>query len=146
MFEQQLPADFYPAVDEVTSDSDAASSSSSSSDSGTTTPPPPPTNATSSKKRNPETAYSRYLTIDAAQGQESFMVVMDGSFQHRDEIGFVTDRGRCNVAMTRAKGVFWVIGGSMECRRAANRAKPLSPFPKLKMQMGRLGRVHKIVL
>ena len=26
--------------------------------------------------------YRRLLTIDSAQGQESFMVIVDGSFQH----------------------------------------------------------------
>lgn len=29
----------------------------------------------------------RVTTIDSAQGQESFMVVMDGSFQYRDWMG-----------------------------------------------------------
>lgn len=29
----------------------------------------------------------RVLTVDASQGQESFMVIFDGSFQHADVIG-----------------------------------------------------------
>ena len=29
----------------------------------------------------------RVLTVDASQGEESFMVVFDGSFQHGDVVG-----------------------------------------------------------
>lgn len=55
----------------------------------------------------------RVLTVDSSQGEESMMVVFDGSFQHGNRIGFMVDRGRSNVAITRAKEVFWIIGGSM---------------------------------
>lgn len=58
----------------------------------------------------------------------------------------MTDRGRCNVAMTRAKGVFWVIGGALDLKNQRNRPKALSPFPKLKRQMAREGKVHRIKL
>lgn len=58
----------------------------------------------------------RVLTVDASQGQESFMVIFDGSFQHGDVLGFVVDKGRINVAITRAKEAFWIIGGSMQLR------------------------------
>lgn len=164
--EQELPVSWYPSIDEIASDADGASNGSSSSSSGRSSPNPPA--ATGGKKRNPETAYSRYLTIDAAQGQESFMVVMDASMQQRDDVGtsslsdlptthspativltpgppgFMTDRGRCNVAMTRAKGVFWVLGGALDLKNPRNRPQALSPFPKLKQQMGREGKVHRI--
>lgn len=56
----------------------------------------------------------------------------------------MVDRGRCNVAMTRAKGVFWMIGGALGVLNPCNFAKPLSPFPKLKQEMEVLGRVHKM--
>ena len=54
----------------------------------------------------------------------------------------MTDRGRCNVAMTRAKGVFWMIGGALEALRERNNGMELSPFPKLKQEMQQMGRVH----
>ena len=91
------------------------------------------------------------------------MVIMDGSFQHRDERqmgmflnilskfetivltigGFMTDPGRCNVAMTRAKGVFMIIGGALDLRYRDNANDPLSPFVKLKKFMEERNRVHK---
>lgn len=55
----------------------------------------------------------RVLTVDSSQGEESMMVIFDGSFQHGNRIGFMVDPGRTNVAITRAKEVYWVIGGSM---------------------------------
>lgn len=55
----------------------------------------------------------RVLTVDSSQGEESMMVIFDGSFQHGNRIGFMEDRGRTNVAITRAKEVFYVIGGNM---------------------------------
>ncbi|EMC93486.1 hypothetical protein BAUCODRAFT_243573 [Baudoinia panamericana UAMH 10762] len=55
----------------------------------------------------------RILTVEASQGEESTMVVLDGSFQFGDAIGFMDDKGRCNVALTRAKEVLWVLGGRM---------------------------------
>ena len=58
--------------------------------------------------------------------------------------GFMTDRGRCNVAMTRAKGVLWILGGALDLKDRRNVDEPLSPFPKLKKQMEKVGRVHKM--
>ena len=52
------------------------------------------------------------------------------------------DRGRCNVAMTRAQQVFWVLGGPLKLRRSDNAAEPLSPFVKLKRQLELTGQVH----
>ncbi|KAF2725750.1 hypothetical protein K431DRAFT_299492 [Polychaeton citri CBS 116435] len=63
----------------------------------------------------------RIVMLDASQGQESFMVIFDGSLQFADRLGFLLDAGRCNVATTRAQGVFWMIGGRMSYRR---RSKP----------------------
>jgi superfamily I DNA and/or RNA helicase len=50
--------------------------------------------------------------------------------------GFTKDPGRCNVAMTRAKEVFWMLGGPLSYGT-------LSPFPKLKVLMGVKGQVHR---
>lgn len=64
------------------------------------------------------------ITVDSAQGSESTMVIFDGSFQHGDIVGFLSDRGRANVAFTRAKECFWIIGGSMGLRFPHNPEKP----------------------
>jgi len=56
----------------------------------------------------------------------------------------MTDRGRCNVAMTRAQGVFWIIGGALEVKNPRFAGEELSPFPKLKKEMEQLGRVHRM--
>lgn len=53
------------------------------------------------------------LTVDASQGSESMFVIFDGSFQNSNAVGFMEDKGRANVAITRAREVFWIIGGSM---------------------------------
>lgn len=39
------------------------------------------------KVRHPDTFYPRCLTVDASQGLESLMVILDGAFQHCDRIG-----------------------------------------------------------
>lgn len=57
--------------------------------------------------------FPQILTVDASQGAESMFVIFDGSFQHSNAIGFMEDKGRTNVAITRAREVFWIIGGSM---------------------------------
>lgn len=70
---QDLPASFYPSIElapHVQTEDDQAPIR------GTPSP-------TGGRKRNPETAYTKCFTIDSAQGQESFMVIMDGSFQVR---------------------------------------------------------------
>ena len=54
------------------------------------------------------------------------------------------DRGRCNVAMTRAKGVFWMLGGSLRPSRPGRLRGLLTPFPKLKREMEGSGRVHRL--
>lgn len=50
----------------------------------------------------------------------------------------MTDPGRCNVAMTRAKEVFWMVGGPLD-KKGSNpftRHKAcMSPFPKLKLRV-----------
>ena len=58
----------------------------------------------------------------------------------------MTDRGRCNVAVTRAKGVYWIVGGDLGLAHPGNRFDPLSPFPKLKNEMAKLKRVHKLAV
>ena len=50
--------------------------------------------------------------------------------------GFMKDRGRCNVAMTRAKEVFWVLGGPLGLKHPWFAHEPLSPFPKFEERDG----------
>lgn len=57
-------------------------------------------------------------------------------------VGFMDDRGRSNVAMTRAREVFWIIGGPLTAIRTSSNVP--SPFPKLKREMERQGKVHKL--
>ncbi|KAK5119587.1 hypothetical protein LTR85_007416 [Meristemomyces frigidus] len=85
----------------------------------------------------------RVLTVDASQGDESFMVFFDGSFQHGDMIGFMKDAGRANVAVTRAKEVFWMIGGNMKYRFPDSRFKAESHMKRYKMEIGADGRSHR---
>ncbi|KAI5360372.1 putative P-loop containing nucleoside triphosphate hydrolase, DNA2/NAM7 helicase-like protein [Septoria linicola] len=58
--------------------------------------------------------YPRTMSIDAAQGQKATMVILDGSMQYADQLGFMADHRRSNVAMTRATDFFWAIGDSMK--------------------------------
>lgn len=160
--QDNLPRSWYPDVEELPADATTTTTSSSSSSSGRGTPP------TAIRKLNPESAYTKCHTIDSSQGQEAFMVVIDGSWQHCDGIGkhissstrpahrnlpltnffsftgFMNNRGRCNVAMTRAKGVLWILGGSLRPSRPHRTREIDTPFPKLKRQMERLGRVHRL--
>ncbi|KAF7198435.1 Helicase SEN1 [Pseudocercospora fuligena] len=91
--------------------------------------------------------YPRILTIDASQGQEATMVIMDGTLDYRDKISkHMTDPGRCNVAMTRAKEVFWMIGGPLDKKEPYRRRRNdgMSPFPKLKFRVLQpYGQVHQ---
>ena len=54
------------------------------------------------------------------------------------------DRGRCNVAMTRAMGVFWILGGPLQHRDWVDGDDKVSPFVKLKRKMERRDRMHKL--
>ncbi|TKA51732.1 hypothetical protein B0A55_13356, partial [Friedmanniomyces simplex] len=83
------------------------------------------------------------LTVDASQGQEASMVVFDGSCQHSDNMGFVNDDGRCNVAVTRAKEVFWVIGGSMEVKQVSNSHLKPAALVKYKRELAGMGKCHR---
>lgn len=38
-------------------------------------------------RKTTDSWYPKVVTIDGSQGQESFMVVVDGSFQKRDRMG-----------------------------------------------------------
>jgi hypothetical protein len=84
----------------------------------------------------------RVLTVDASQGQESFMVIFDGSCQYGDILGFVDDVGRCNVAITRAQEVFWMIGGSMRLKHGD---RPLALITKYKRELEEAKRVHRFM-
>ncbi|KAK5167170.1 uncharacterized protein LTR77_007900 [Saxophila tyrrhenica] len=58
----------------------------------------------------------RIMSVDGSQGDEAFMVFFDASAQQGHRVGFMQSENRFNVAITRAKGVMWMIGGSMRCR------------------------------
>ncbi|KAK0260293.1 hypothetical protein LTS09_005109 [Friedmanniomyces endolithicus] len=83
------------------------------------------------------------LTVDASQGREASMVVFDGSCQHSDCMGFVNDDARCNVAITRAKEVFWVIGGAMNSRRVENSHRKPATLAKYKHELTLMGKCHR---
>ncbi|KAK4548272.1 hypothetical protein LTR36_010142 [Oleoguttula mirabilis] len=85
----------------------------------------------------------RVLTVDSSQGDESFMVFFDGSFQHGDTIGFMEDPGRCNVAVTRAKEVFWMIGGDMQYRFRDSGLKVANHMTRYKWEVDADGRSHR---
>ncbi|KAK1810468.1 hypothetical protein LTR12_015158 [Friedmanniomyces endolithicus] len=83
------------------------------------------------------------LTVDASQGREASMVVFDGSCQHSDCMGFVNDDARCNVAITRAKEVFWVIGGAMNAKRVENSQRKPATLAKYKHELALMGKCHR---
>ncbi|KAI9878836.1 MAG: hypothetical protein M1830_010359 [Pleopsidium flavum] len=49
-------------------------------------------------------------TVDNYQGQDKRFVILDLVITSGDALGFMVDEGRMNVATTRAKEVFWVVG------------------------------------
>jgi superfamily I DNA and/or RNA helicase len=64
--------------------------------------------------------------------------------------GFVDDVGRCNVAITRAKEVLWIIGGSMSLRRRFGHSmslveKPTALLTKYKRELDAEGKSHRFV-
>ncbi|KAH9833625.1 AAA domain, partial [Teratosphaeria destructans] len=91
----------------------------------------------------------RVITVDGSQGNEAPIVIFDGSLQRGDErnIGFMSDLGRVNVAITRAKDVLWIIGGSMSLphssRHTTTRSLPL--LTKYKRMLDALGHVHRFM-
>ncbi|KAI7278585.1 hypothetical protein KC345_g5885 [Hortaea werneckii] len=86
----------------------------------------------------------KIMTIDSNQGQESFMTIIDGSFKYRDRVGFIADEGRCNVALSRAKAVRWVISGPMSYHPwGSHKQADNSPFPKHHDELQRKGMVHR---
>lgn len=92
----------------------------------------------------PATHFPRVLTIDASQGQEASMIIVDGSMRFSDTMGFMKDRGRSNVAMTRAKDVLWILGGSLKKLHPDRQVSgPMAPFVKLKKKLQEMGQVHK---
>lgn len=84
------------------------------------------------KYKIPNIQLPKITTIDSSQGTEAEVVFLDCSVQeyspltkHRD-IGFVDDDKRMNVAMTRAKEVRWILGGSCSVR-SRSRGEPNTP-------------------
>ena len=53
------------------------------------------------------------------------------------------DPGRCNVAVTRAKEVFWMIGGSMDYRFSDSYYQPRNHMTQYKKEMDDEGRSHR---
>lgn len=51
------------------------------------------------------------------------------------------DRGRSNVAMTRAKEVFWIVGGPLGLAYPRNAFEPDIPLVKLKKELELTGQV-----
>lgn len=89
----------------------------------------------------------RLATVDASQGDESFMVILDGSWQDGDVVGFMNDAGRINVATTRAKGVFWILGGKMTLKYKKNWDNDdyvINHITKYKRVLDRAGKVHEL--
>ena len=55
----------------------------------------------------------------------------------------MADEGRCNVALSRAKGVRWVISGPMSYHPwRSHKQADNSPFPKLHDELQPKGMVH----
>ncbi|KAI6869388.1 hypothetical protein KC323_g2749 [Hortaea werneckii] len=85
----------------------------------------------------------KIMTIDSNQGQESFMTIIDGSFKYRDRVGFMAEKRRCNVALSRAKGVRWVMSGPMSYDPLGfQKEAAKSPFPQLHDELQPKGMVH----
>lgn len=56
----------------------------------------------------------------------------------------MAEKGRCNVALSRAKGVRWVIGGPMSyCPWGFQEEAAESPFPQLYDELQPEGKVHR---
>ncbi|KAI6886303.1 hypothetical protein KC360_g2948 [Hortaea werneckii] len=86
----------------------------------------------------------KIMTIDSSQGQESFMTIIDGSIKYRHLLGFMVDKNRCNVALSRATDIRWVIGGPIahDPSRIQGEADT-SPFPQLYDELEAEGKVHR---
>ncbi|KAI7478687.1 hypothetical protein KC357_g4295 [Hortaea werneckii] len=99
------------------------------------------------KSRLATTELPKIITIDASQGQESLMTIIDGSIKYRDRLGFMVEEGRCNVALSRATGVRWVIGGPISSRSGRNQGRAArSYFPKLYDELEAKGMVHRFAM
>ncbi|KAK3680639.1 hypothetical protein LTR37_021127 [Vermiconidia calcicola] len=85
----------------------------------------------------------RVLSVDSSQGDESFMVFLDGSYQHGDVVGFMGNEHRYNVAVTRAKGVLWIIGGDMRHRYKRSRPRALNLATEYKLELDAAGQTHR---
>ncbi|KAI7371119.1 hypothetical protein KC354_g790 [Hortaea werneckii] len=99
------------------------------------------------KSRLATTELPKIITIDASQGQESLMTIIDGSIKYRDRLWFMVEEGRCNVALSRATGVRWVIGGPISSRSGRNQGRAArSYFPKLYDELEAKGMVHRFAM
>lgn len=52
------------------------------------------------------------------------------------------EQPRFNVAITRAKGVFWMIGGELEWK--CDWKNPPNLMTRYKIELGKAGQVHKL--
>ncbi|KAI7090632.1 hypothetical protein KC356_g1315 [Hortaea werneckii] len=99
------------------------------------------------KSRLATTELPKIITIDASQGQESLMTIIDGSIKYRDRLGFMVEEGRCNVALSRATGVRWLIGGPISSRSGRNQGRAARIyFPKLYDELEAKGMVHRFTV
>ena len=95
----------------------------------------------------PRTRMARVITVDASTGSEAYMVILSTVITPSAPVDmeFFAERERANIAMTRAREVFWIVGGDL----AVKDISVLRPFtsPPLiacKNYLGKLGRVHRI--
>lgn len=85
------------------------------------------------KHKIPTAQMPQIMTIDSSQGSEATMTIVDASVQrysartHRRDIGFVDDDGRMNVALTRAREVRWILGGSCDVKKRRSIRSPATP-------------------
>ncbi|CAK1363848.1 unnamed protein product [Cercospora beticola] len=83
--------------------------------------------------------YPRIMSVDGSKGHTAAMAFFDGSMEHGDRMGFLKDPKRCNVAMTRATEVFWMIGGPLLRKNYEDDEE--APFYKLRQQLAATGQV-----
>jgi superfamily I DNA and/or RNA helicase len=55
--------------------------------------------------------------------------------------GFMADENRVNVAITRAKGVMWMIGGTMSLRNRFSKVAP-NLLTQYKRELDAAGQTH----
>lgn len=65
-------------------------------------------------------------------------ILVSPAFSTNNLTAFMDDHRRCNLTMTRAKEVLWIIGGPTNGKNK----KLLPPFAELKRELEKSGQVH----